>query len=112
MARKGLGQGLGALLGSIEADVASVDGSGASAVDVTTLGIDKMAPSPFQPRQQFDPVALEQLAQSLASNGMLQPILVRPAKAIQANTKLLPVNAVGVQPKSHNYTMCRWLCAN
>ena len=38
MARKGLGQGLGALLGSIEADVASVDGSGASAVDVTTLG--------------------------------------------------------------------------
>ena len=40
-----------------------------------------MAPSPFQPRQQFDPVALEQLAQSLASNGMLQPILVRPAKS-------------------------------
>jgi len=81
MARKGLGQGLGALLGSIEADVDPVDGSGASGVDVTTLGIDKMAPSPFQPRQQFDPVALEQLAQSLASNGMLQPILVRPAKS-------------------------------
>jgi len=79
MARKGLGQGLGALLGSIDADADRLDGAVPSSTDVTTLGIDKMAPSPFQPRQQFDPVALEQLAQSLASNGMLQPILVRPS---------------------------------
>jgi ParB family chromosome partitioning protein len=41
------------------------------------LPIDKVRPNPFQPRKNFDEAALAELAQSLRSHGMLQPIVVR-----------------------------------
>jgi ParB family chromosome partitioning protein len=42
------------------------------------LQVGKIAPSPFQPREAFDKESLEELAQSLRTTGLLQPILVRP----------------------------------
>lgn len=42
------------------------------------VGIDLLEPSPFQPRQYMDETALEELSQSVAVHGILQPILVRP----------------------------------
>ncbi|MCB9888123.1 MAG: ParB/RepB/Spo0J family partition protein [Planctomycetes bacterium] len=45
---------------------------------VSELPLDAITASPYQPRTEFDPQELEQLASSLRSSGVLQPILVRP----------------------------------
>ena len=47
---------------------------------VSTLRISQIEPNPEQPRQIFDTAALEQLADSVAAHGVLQPIAVRAAK--------------------------------
>ncbi|QGJ68798.1 Plasmid partitioning protein ParB [Planctomycetales bacterium 10988] len=41
------------------------------------ISVEKVRPNPFQPRREFDRKALEQLAESIDSNGLLQPIVVR-----------------------------------
>jgi ParB family chromosome partitioning protein len=69
MNRKALGRGLGALLSSD----ATVDlGSEPTEVDV-----DAIVPGPMQPRTHFDEGALEGLADSIRSQGIIQPLLVR-----------------------------------
>src|SRR5690349_3330125 len=69
MNRKALGRGLGALLSS----EATVDlGS-----DPTEVDVDAIVPGPMQPRTHFDEGALEGLADSIRSQGIIQPLLVR-----------------------------------
>ncbi|MFV1986349.1 MAG: ParB/RepB/Spo0J family partition protein [Gemmatimonadota bacterium] len=65
-----LGKGLGALLG----ENLEVDESISSERDVE---VSRIRPNPFQPRGEFDPAALEELASSIRENGLLQPIVVR-----------------------------------
>ena len=74
-ARRGLGRGLSALLGDVarEEPVAGGARGGVMLVPVTRL-----APHPDQPRRHFDEAALGELAQSIASRGVIQPIVVRP----------------------------------
>lgn len=48
---------------------------------IWTVGIDKLKPSPYQPRSQFDKASLEELAQSIKTSGILQPIVVRKSGA-------------------------------
>jgi len=43
---------------------------------VLELAIDAISPNPFQPRQQFDETALDELAASIRAHGLLQPVLV------------------------------------
>ena len=43
------------------------------------LDINLIDPNPEQPRREFDPVSLNQLAQSIAAHGVLQPVVVRKA---------------------------------
>jgi len=69
MTRKALGRGLGALL---SADTRPNDGE--SSQEIATDLID---PSPMQPRSYFDDSRLAELAQSIAANGIVQPLLVR-----------------------------------
>ncbi len=45
------------------------------------LPLEKLAPNPFQPRRRFAEEEIEELAQSIRENGILQPILVRPHPA-------------------------------
>jgi len=71
--QKRLGKGLSALLGDY------LEEGGAESPEVDQLPIDELRPNPFQPRQSIDGDALEQLAQSIQENGLLQPILVRRA---------------------------------
>ena len=71
-ARSGLGRGLGALLG----DTVAEEQTGGSAV--TVLPLQKVEPNPLQPRKEFDPEALQTLADSIAEHGMIQPLTVRP----------------------------------
>ncbi len=55
-------------------------GQGAAAADeVRQIEVGKLAPSPFQPRREFAEAELKELAESIRSAGILQPILVRKA---------------------------------
>ncbi len=68
----GLGRGLSALLGdATPAEAARVDG-------VRELAIADISPHPGQPRRHFDDEALAELAASIGTRGVLQPIVVRP----------------------------------
>jgi len=70
--RRRLGRGLEALLGPTRED-AERDGS------LVELAVGDIRPNPFQPRQDVDPAALEELKASIRQAGLLQPIVVRPA---------------------------------
>ena len=69
MAKKGLGSGLDALFG---ADTDLREDAG-----LLNLPISKVEPAADQPRERFDPEALEELADSIRQHGVLQPIAVR-----------------------------------
>jgi len=71
MTRKALGRGLSALLHEVEAKPA-----GAEQVD-----LDLIDPNPLQPRHDFPPSTLKELADSIRSSGVVQPVLLRRADA-------------------------------
>jgi len=76
---RGLGRGLAALLaemGAPPAAEAAAGGPGAASGAVP-LPVGLIEPNPLQPRRDFDPEALAELAQSIRARGLLQPILVR-----------------------------------
>lgn len=77
----GLGKGLSALMGDdmpvlnpTETTVLSED-----IIDkIVMVMLDRLVPSPFQPRRVFEPSALNDLVESIREKGVLQPLLVRP----------------------------------
>ncbi|HMS63317.1 MAG TPA: ParB/RepB/Spo0J family partition protein [Solirubrobacteraceae bacterium] len=70
MAERGMGRGLAAIL--------QVSGQHGDRPELRDISIELVEPNPSQPRRRFDEEALDALAASLAENGVLQPILVRP----------------------------------
>jgi ParB family chromosome partitioning protein len=68
-----LGRGLAALLGDL-----AVQPREAQAADLRHIALDLLEPNPYQPRTNMDPEALDDLASSIRTQGILQPILVRP----------------------------------
>jgi ParB family chromosome partitioning protein len=68
---RGLGRGLDALLGADEAP--------REVEALTMLPVDALQPGRMQPRQRIDPEALAGLAESVRAQGVMQPVLVRPA---------------------------------
>lgn len=76
--KKALGRGLDAILQSPETDITSKDISGNYVVGaIANLNIDIIEMNPFQPRREFDDVSLEELCNSIKSQGIIQPITVR-----------------------------------
>ena len=79
--KRGLGRGLDALLGGINNEV---EATGASvAVDhsnLTRLPVDLIQRGRYQPRREFNPDSLRELADSIAAQGVIQPIVVRPVE--------------------------------
>src|SRR5690349_2012327 len=71
MNKRPLGRGLSALI--------SIDPQSADNNEVREIGIDLIRPGSQQPRTIFDQAKLEELAQSIRSTGIIQPLLVRPA---------------------------------
>ena len=69
MTRQALGKGLDVLLPQ----------SPAPASALIELQLDRIQPNPLQPRMQFEPEKLQELAASIKENGVLQPIVVRPS---------------------------------
>ena len=67
-----LGKGLGALLGEYL-------GEENAGTEARSVPVSAVHPNPFQPRREFDEDQLSELASSIKENGLLQPIVVRPA---------------------------------
>ncbi len=69
-----LGRGLAALLGDwqVPSEASSLQ------PQISMLGIEQLVANPFQPRKYFDEQAIDDLAQSIAKQGLMQPITVRP----------------------------------
>jgi len=76
--RAGLGRGLNALMGDIAREEPVRGGEAALSSGVRTLPVGSLTPHPGQPRRHFAEAALEELAQSIAARGLIQPIVVRP----------------------------------
>ena len=88
--QRGLGKGLSALLGDgadidsfrkpvgyVNKEIVSSDTDASAAADVLRIPVGLIEPNPFQPRISFDPEALEELADSIRTLGLIQPITVR-----------------------------------
>jgi ParB family transcriptional regulator, chromosome partitioning protein len=75
-----LGRGLSALMGEIDAvgAVPTTEGKSAPAPVSNEIDIELIRRNPAQPRRTFDETALQELAESLKTKGVLQAILVRP----------------------------------
>jgi ParB family chromosome partitioning protein len=73
----GLGRGLSSLLGEAARE-APVGGVGGARGDVRQIPIASIEPHPGQPRRIFAEDALAELAESISSRGVIQPIIVRP----------------------------------
>ncbi len=72
--KKGLGRGLDALLGDVRQDTVSDKG-------VETLPVEHLQRGKFQPRKDIDPEKLQELADSIKAQGIIQPIVVRKINA-------------------------------
>ena len=70
MNRRPLGRGLSALI--------STDQQSAASDEIREIELDLIRPGSQQPRTNFDQAKLDELAQSIRSTGIIQPLLVRP----------------------------------
>lgn len=75
---RGLGRGLDALLGGGRGEIAGRP----EGAEVRMLPVNVVRPNPKQPRTVFSGAALEDLAESIRTQGVLQPILVRPKRGM------------------------------
>ena len=91
MSKPALGRGLGALLGSSPVTTKPAVSPAASSAPppreteeesggrVQHVALSRVHPCPFQPRKDFTPESLQELADSIRQNGIVQPLIVRPS---------------------------------
>ncbi len=73
-----LGRGLSALLENAKTDITTKTTDNAPVVGaVSTVSLDAIDTNPFQPRNDFEEMALEELAQSIKEHGIIQPVTLR-----------------------------------
>ena len=88
--QRGLGKGLGALLGGdadlsnirkpvgyVNKEVVTAEQPKQGTADILRIPVDMVEPNPFQPRMTFDQESLEELTDSIRTLGLIQPITVR-----------------------------------
>ena len=88
--KRGPGRGLSAILGESNIDVRDLrkpvgyinksivdEKAPQDTSDILRIPIDRIEPNPFQPRMSFDQEALEELAESIRTFGLIQPVTVR-----------------------------------
>ncbi len=71
MKNKGLGRGLRALIPTVPEGAREVE-------EIVELPLEKIEPGPFQARQDFDDESISELAASIKTHGVMQPVVVRP----------------------------------
>ena len=74
--KKGLGRGLSSLMGEVNGDQKETTN-----LSENKISISKLRPSPIQPRRIFEKASIAELADSIKSKGLVQPILVRPSQS-------------------------------
>lgn len=94
MADKRLGKGLGALIPDIlSSDVGRVEA-------LREIEVSQISPNPFQPREDFDPITMKELKESIAEKGIIQPICVRETESgyqvIAGQRRLMAVKQLGL----------------
>ncbi len=82
--KKGLGRGLSSLMG----EVSEEQTENLSSTE-TKIPISKLRPSPIQPRRIFEKASINELADSIKSKGLVQPILVRPSLSNQGDYEII-----------------------
>lgn len=96
MAVKRLGKGLSALIPE-----SSPDGDPQEADRLRDVDVAGVKPNPFQPRENFDPSALEELKNSISEKGVIQPISVRIVNSgyelIAGERRLRAVSELGLE---------------
>ncbi len=88
--QRGLGKGVGAIfsevpgadqlrkpVGYVNKEVVGTRGVRENTADILRIPVDMIEPNPFQPRMSFDQASLEELASSIRTLGLIQPITVR-----------------------------------
>lgn len=76
--KRGLGRGLDALLGGNTVAAVQEQAASASQSELQQLPLEVIQRGKYQPRRDMDPQSLEELAQSIKAQGVMQPIVVRP----------------------------------
>jgi ParB family chromosome partitioning protein len=76
--KRGLGRGLDALLGGSTAATLEEEAVKVDSRELQHLPLDLIQRGKYQPRRDMDPAALEELANSIKAQGVMQPIVVRP----------------------------------
>ena len=74
--KKGLGRGLSALFGDQSPSEKKLEKN-----VINKISISDLSRNPYQPRQKFDEIKLEELSNSIKKNGIIHPIAVRPKKS-------------------------------
>ncbi len=78
--KRGLGRGLSALMADVDVrDAGSGAQTGSDRGGEQKLPIERVTPNPDQPRRDFDEGALQELSDSIAEKGVIQPLIVRPS---------------------------------
>jgi ParB family chromosome partitioning protein len=77
--KRGLGKSLDALLAYTNTETSNVAEAEAPAHEhLTQLGVERIQRGKYQPRRDMDPEALDELASSIRTQGIIQPLIVRP----------------------------------
>ena len=96
--KKGLGRGLSALFGDEKPKDKPQE-----IKQSNTISISDLSRNPYQPRQHFSEEKLEELANSIKKNGIIQPIAVREVKKVKMeNMKLLQEREGGLPLKEQD----------
>ena len=76
--RRGLGRGLSALMADVTPATPASDGGDRSRRPDMMMPVERIRPNPDQPRRDFAPEQLNELAESIRAKGVIQPLIVRP----------------------------------
>lgn len=76
---RGLGKGLEALFNDVEISASASDRAGESQEGILFLDVNDIKPNSKQPRKSFPEDKIEELARSIETHGIIQPIMVRPS---------------------------------
>ncbi len=80
MERRPLGKGLAALIGDAPPTEQVLRGDAPSQEAVASIPLARIRPGTHQPRRRFDEATLQQLADSIKTGGVIQPLILRPFK--------------------------------
>lgn len=83
---RGLGRGLSALMADVNVEEGTEETPRRADM---TVPVDRIHPNPEQPRRNFNPDALAELASSIAAKGIIQPLIVRPSRETEGHYEIV-----------------------